>query len=100
MGNFGVVLTVLGIIVFFAGAMTPGFIIFIIGLALIWLESLAEKENRHTDQYGKIARCPKCGSLNVYQMNFDDKRQSIAFWGVASSKIGKIYHCDNCGNEW
>ena len=59
-----------------------------------------DSEIRHKNDYGKVARCPKCGSTKVYAMTYDDKRMSISFWGAGSSKIGKRYHCDSCGFEW
>lgn len=44
--------------------------------------------------------CPHCGHYKVRAANWDDKRYSVTFWGAASSKIGKHYKCDHCGNMW
>ena len=35
--------------------------------------------------------CPYCGHRKVRNAKWDDKRMSVAFWGVASDKIGKNY---------
>lgn len=75
-------------------------ILFFILCISFTIASENEKSKRHISQYGKIAKCYHCGSTRVYRMNFDDKRASISFWGTASSKFGKTYHCDNCGREW
>ena len=44
--------------------------------------------------------CPHCGHYKVRTAKWDDKRMSVAFWGVASDKIGKNYICDNCKSMW
>lgn len=73
-----------------------------LGAFLVWGEiSTAEDANlRHRNDYGKAPTCYRCGSSRTYFMTYDDKRASISFWGAHSTKIGKRYHCDNCGNEW
>lgn len=40
--------------------------------------------------------CPYCGHYKVRAANWDDKRMSVAFWGVHSQKMGCKYKCDNC----
>lgn len=44
--------------------------------------------------------CPYCGHYKVRIAKWEDKRTSIAFWGIASDKIGKQYICDNCKKTW
>ena len=44
--------------------------------------------------------CPYCGHYKVRSANWDDKRMSVAFWGGASSKIGKRFKCENCNMMW
>ena len=44
--------------------------------------------------------CPYCGHYKVRATTFDDKRLSIAFWGILSHKIGKRFKCDRCGKVW
>lgn len=75
-------------------------IILIILIIVGGIGNLIDTQERHTRDYGNVARCPKCSSTKVYAMTYDDKRASINFWGAASSKIGKRYHCDNCNYEW
>lgn len=92
----------LGLLMLFSGEFLYGLIIMGVGALFVWAGASVEQDNqqRHHNDYGKVARCWKCGSTNVYHMTYDDKRDSIQFWGAASTKIGKTYHCDNCGNEW
>lgn len=101
MGTVGAMAFMLG----FFGLFTDfgiGILLMAVGGFFLWCYSETEKDNqqRHENDYGKVAQCYKCGSTRVYAMTYDDKRDSINFWGAASTKIGKRYHCDNCGNEW
>ena len=103
MGVIGGLGVVFGFFALFSeGGFGIGILFILIGLFFCWGQSETDKDNqmRHENDYGKIARCYKCGSTRVYLMTYDDKRDSINFWGAASTKIGKRYHCDNCGNEW
>ena len=47
-----------------------------------------------------IYPCPHCGHYKVRCANWEDKRLSVAFWGAASSKIGKTYKCEHCKRMW
>ena len=97
-GVFAVIIGVAGLFESFG----VGLFCLAIGVFSIWvaLENSKDAEMRHRNDYGKAPKCYRCGSRKVYFMTYDDKRDSINFWGAASSKIGKRYHCDNCGNEW
>lgn len=45
--------------------------------------------------------CPYCGMKTVRLATWDDKRLSVAFWGVvASPKTGKRFKCDSCKRMW
>lgn len=44
--------------------------------------------------------CPHCGHYKVRNAKWEDKSLSVAFWGIASSKIGKDYKCEHCGEMW
>lgn len=44
--------------------------------------------------------CPRCGHYKVRHAKWEDKSMSIAFWGMASSTIGKNYKCEHCGRMW
>jgi len=44
--------------------------------------------------------CPHCGHYRVRYANWDDKKISVAVWGIGSSKISKKYYCENCRQMW
>ena len=44
--------------------------------------------------------CPYCGHYKVRHAKWEDKSISVAFWGMASSTIGKNYKCEHCGRMW
>ncbi len=45
-------------------------------------------------------RCPECGSTDTKRISADNRAFSVAVYGLASSKIGKQYQCNNCGHKW
>ena len=47
-----------------------------------------------------IPRCPTCQSQNIERINQISKAVSLAAWGLSSRKIGKTFHCKNCGYYW
>lgn len=44
-----------------------------------------------------IPKCPVCGSTNIEQIGAFNRAASTVAFGIASSKIGKQWHCKNCG---
>lgn len=44
--------------------------------------------------------CPYCGHYKVRCAKWEEKQFSVAFWGIASSKIGKQFKCEHCGEMW
>lgn len=47
-----------------------------------------------------IFPCPYCGHYKVRYAKWEDKQFSVAFWGVASDKLGKNYKCEHCQRMW
>lgn len=43
-------------------------------------------------------KCPYCGSDYCEKLGLMNKSASLAFWGLASNKIGKQWKCKNCGS--
>lgn len=59
------------------------------------------KENWDNDKYNNyMFTCPMCGSKKVKKIGTINRAASIATVGLASSKIGKQYECDNCQHKW
>ncbi len=46
------------------------------------------------------SRCPNCNSYNTEEILNGERALSVAWFGVASGKIGKQYKCKTCGHMW
>lgn len=44
--------------------------------------------------------CPHCGHYKVRNAKWEDKSLSVAFWGIASSKIDNNFKCEHCKRMW
>ena len=62
-------------------------------------EEMIENHKREKYNYYKYT-CPMCGSKKVKTIGTLNRGFSIYLFGLASSKIGKQYHCDNCKHKW
>lgn len=47
-----------------------------------------------------VPKCLICGSTNVKKISGASRAASIGFWGIFSKKIGKQWHCNNCGSDF
>lgn len=47
-----------------------------------------------------VPKCPTCGSPDLEKIGTASKVLDVAFWGFASGKVKKTFHCRNCGYEW
>lgn len=47
-----------------------------------------------------IITCPYCTSTNTKKLDFIDRGLSFYILGFASKKIGKQWHCNNCGSDF
>lgn len=45
-------------------------------------------------------KCPQCGQTDTRRISNINRATSVAFWGLASSKIGKQYECQRCNHKW
>lgn len=44
--------------------------------------------------------CPYCHSFQTEKIGWLDRWGSAELWGLGSSKIGKQFHCNNCGADF
>ena len=59
------------------------------------------RENYKREKYNYYKyTCPMCGSKKIKTIGTLNRGLSIHLFGLASSKIGKQYHCDNCRHKW
>lgn len=60
-----------------------------------------KKELSEEAELAKYApKCPTCGSPDLEKIGTASKVLDVAFWGFASGKVKKTFHCNNCGYEW
>lgn len=45
-------------------------------------------------------KCPYCNSTRVKKLSTMGRFASFSMWGLASSKIGKQWHCNNCNSDF
>lgn len=55
----------------------------------------------HAQQTSKpTVTCPYCQSTNCTKISGLNRAVSIGFWGLMSKKIGKQWHCNECGSDF
>lgn len=47
-----------------------------------------------------VVKCPYCKSTAVSKIGSVGRFASVGFWGIASSKVGKQWHCHNCNSDF
>lgn len=52
------------------------------------------------EEQNRTVNCSYCGSSNVKKIGLFNRAMSIELWGLASKKIGKQFHCNNCGADF
>lgn len=55
---------------------------------------MAQNMKTNANSYG--VKCPYCQSTNVKKISITSRAVSVGAVGVASGKIGKQWHCNNC----
>ena len=57
---------------------------------------------QQTNQQSKIPtiECPYCHSTNTHKLSIISRGTSTLMFGLASSKIGKQWHCNKCGSNF
>ena len=66
-------------------------------------EKLDEEKRKAEEEEAKpvyTPKCPTCGSPDLEKIGTASKVLDAAFWGFASGKVKKTFHCNNCGYEW
>ena len=47
-----------------------------------------------------IVTCPYCQSTKCSRISILGRMVSVEFWGLASNKLGKQWHCNDCGSNF
>jgi hypothetical protein len=65
-----------------------------------YLEKEKEQAEIEAAKPKYVPKCPTCGSPDLEKIGTASKVLDVAFWGFASGKVKKTFHCNNCGYEW
>lgn len=65
-----------------------------------YLEKEKEQAEIEAAKPKYVPKCPVCGSPDLEKIGTASKVLDVAFWGFASGKVKKTFHCNNCGYEW
>lgn len=52
------------------------------------------------EEKSKSPKCTYCGSTNIKKIGLLNRAISTELWGLGSKKIGKQFHCNNCGADF
>lgn len=52
------------------------------------------------EEQSKSPKCTYCGSTNIRKIGLLNRAISTELWGLGSKKIGKQFHCNNCGADF
>ena len=59
-----------------------------------------EKNKKFQESLPPTATCPYCKSTSTKKISGTSRWLSTGFWGIASSKVGKQWHCTKCGSDF
>lgn len=54
----------------------------------------------YNDKNNNKPKCPYCNSTNLSKIGVVKRGISVGFFGLASGKIGKQWHCNNCNSDF
>ncbi len=52
------------------------------------------------EEKSRSPKCTYCGSNNIRKIGLLNRAISTELWGLGSKKIGKQFHCNNCGADF
>jgi len=61
---------------------------------------LVEIQKRREQHSKPSIKCPYCQSTNTKKLDVIDRGLSFSFFGFASSKVGKQWHCNSCKSDF
>jgi len=67
--------------------------------ALAKAKEIVNKQTHARSRQSK-PRCPYCHSNNIHKISTVSRLLSTGFFGLGSGKIGKQWHCNNCGSDF
>lgn len=55
---------------------------------------------RNEQRQNSMIKCPYCQSSNIAKISTAGRVVSVGLFGLASGKIGKQWHCNNCKSDF
>ena len=52
------------------------------------------------EEQSRVPKCTYCGSTNIRKIGLLNRAISAELWGLGSKKIGKQFHCNQCGADF
>lgn len=91
--DIGIILGIIGLLF--------GFILIYLGaIDLINYNNINKKLLKMEMPDNEFVKCPYCGSGKVTKLTVLDRTASVVVTGIASGKIGKQWHCNNCDSNF
>lgn len=73
----------------------------IIAVLVLICNKLSNNEKTNNSPLSSTAiECPYCHSTNTHKLSTISRGTSTLMFGLASSKIGKQWHCNKCGSDF
>lgn len=63
-------------------------------------QRIHSNNKNYASQTNNKPHCPYCQSTNIKKITATSRIGSSIMFGVASKKIGKQWHCNNCGSDF
>ncbi|MEG2596836.1 MAG: hypothetical protein RR977_00270 [Oscillospiraceae bacterium] len=63
-------------------------------------EKAHENLEKMFKELDNLPRCPYCKSVNLSKITAGGRLLSVGFLGFASGKMGKQWHCKECGSDF
>lgn len=66
------------------------------------IENMREQEKlqRQQQEQANLPKCPYCQSTDLKKITGSDRFISVGLFGLASKKVGKQWHCNNCKSDF
>lgn len=66
-----------------------------------WRKNYLEENKKSTAEFNRThPKCPYCHTQNTKKITAASRMLSIGIFGLGSSKVGKQWHCNNCGSDF
>lgn len=59
-----------------------------------------ERNQQQSAYYASLPKCQYCKSTNIKKIGVVSRSVSIGMFGLASGKVGKQWHCNNCNSDF